>query len=117
MNRFKVAASKAVDRNGVDAVYKSASKVVDEVNSSVVNTVTDYNVRVYPRHTQANQYNHPTLVGKEVIVFYLADVPLGLVLKINDVITYAGKSYTVQSWREHVAVGEICLYKIVTVKG
>lgn len=117
MNPFKRSSVKFIAKNGVVTTYKSSARTVNEVDSSVVKVNTDYTVTVYPKHVQANQYNYPTLVGKEVIMFYLADVPVGLVIKLNDVIEYSGSAYKVQSWREHVARGEICLYKIVAVKG
>ena len=65
----------------------------------------------------ANQYNYPTLVGKESILFYLANDALNFVPNIDDEISYKGKIYKVQSIQEHVAQGTIALYKLVAVRG
>lgn len=117
MNTFKRSAVNLVAKNGVELVYKSVQRVINEVDSTVTKVVTDYEVVMYPKHINANQYNYPTLVGKDAVMFYLANPPNAFTVTLNDSIDYNGNTYKVQSWQSHVARGEICLYRIIAVKG
>lgn len=117
MNKFLKATISAINRNGVEMVYTSSDRVVDENEGTVVSTTTDHTLKIYPKHTQASQYNMPLLIGKEVIVFYIANDSLPFMVKVSDSITYNGNTYRVNSYQEHLAAGLICLYKVVGVKG
>ena len=117
MNRFLKSATAAINRNGVEMTYTSTSRVVNEIEGTVVNTTTNHNLKIYPKHTQASQYNHPTLIGKEIIVFYIANNNLPFTIKVSDSITFNGDTYRVNSYQKHVAAGEVCLFKVLGVKG
>lgn len=117
MHNFKISSVKLIAKHGISMTYKSVARVVDEVQGTVTQTVTPYTVTMYPRQIVANQYNMPTLVGKEVIQFYLANPPNAFVVTVNDTITYNSTSYKVQSWQSHMANGVVCLYRIIAVKG
>ena len=117
MNKFLKATISAINRNGVEMTYTSNDRVVDEIEGTVINTTTDHTLKIYPKHTQANQYNMPLLIGKEVIVFYIANDSLPFTVKVSDSITYNGNTYRINSYQEHLAAGLICLYKVVGVKG
>ena len=117
MNKFLKATISAINRNGVEMTYTSSDRVVDEIEGTVVNTTTDHILKIYPKHTQASQYNMPLLIGKEVIVFYIANDSLPFTVKVSDSITYNGDTYRINSYQEHLAAGLICLYKVVGVKG
>lgn len=117
MNKFLKATISAINRNGVEMIYTANARVVDEIEGTVINTTTDHTLKIYPKHTQANQYNHPALIGKEVIVFYIANNSLPFTLKVSDSITYNGNVYRINSYQEHVAHGLVCMYKALGVKG
>jgi hypothetical protein len=116
-NTFLQATIKAINRNGVDLKYKSSERVIDEIEGTVTNSVVEYTCRIYPKQIQANQYNFPTLVGKEVVMFYLANSNLGFQVKVSDNIEYKGNLYRINSYQEHIAKGQVCLYRILGVKG
>lgn len=116
-NDFLRASVNAIKRNGVDMTYTSIESVMDEIRGVPTVTETNYTLRIYPKQIQANQYNYPTLVGKEVIMFYLANNNLPFQVKVSDLITYKGHKYRVYSFQEHMARGEVCLYRILGVKG
>ena len=117
MNNFKTSSIKLIAKHGVSMTHKSVVRVVDDVQGTVTQTVTPYTVTMYPRQVVANQYNMPTLVGKEVVQFYLANPPNAFTVTVNDTITYNSINYKVQSWQSHMANGEVCLYRIIAVKG
>lgn len=117
MNNFKRSAVNLVARHGVSLVYKSVVRTINEVDSTVTQVVTNHTVTMYPKHINANQYNYPTLVGKDAVMFYLANPPNAFTVTLNDTITYQGKNYKVLSWQSHIARGEICLYRIMAVAG
>lgn len=117
MNQFLAASIRLIARHGVTVSYKTIARTVDEIEGTVVEVPTTYSVVMFPKQIQANQYNYPTLVGKEVVMFYLANPPNNFTVKLNDTITYKGIVYKVQSYQEHMAKGQICLYRILSVKG
>ncbi len=116
-NTFLQIAIRAIDRNGIDLKYKSSERVVDEVEGTVSNSVVESTCKMYPKQIQANQYNFPTLVGKEVVMFYLANSNLPFQVKVSDSIEYKGSLYRINSYQEHIAAGQVCLYRIIGVKG
>ena len=117
MNKFLNASVAAIARNGLDMTYTSKVKVVDPIKGTAVVTSTDYILKIYPRHTQATQYNLPALIGKDVVLFYIANNSLPFTPSIADSITYNGTTYRINSYQEHVARGEICMFRVVGVKG
>lgn len=109
--------TRALQRHGMDLVYRTIVRVVDPIQGSVTETPTDYTLRIYPRPMQASQYHYPTLVGKQTVMFYLAADSLAFLPKPSDSITYLGESYRVNSFQAHTAHGKTILYKIIGVKG
>ena len=105
MNFLQVAKN-ALARQGVSLVFASLSAGAYnvELGKSTVSR-TNHTVRMYPKQIIANQYNFPALVGKETIMFYLANDSLTFTPKINDEIEYKSKTYKVQSIQEHFAKG------------
>ena len=115
---FLAMTKRALARHGLDLTYSSVVTGAYSVETGKpTRTKTEYILRLYPKQFVANQYNYPTLVGKESILFYLANDALNFVPNIDDEISYKGKVYKVQSIQEHVAQGTIALYKLVAVRG
>lgn len=117
MNWATGVAQRALQRNGTDLVYTTTSRVTDPVLGTVTDTDTNVTLRIYPRPIQTNQYNFPTLVGKQVVMFYLLASGLTFLPKTSDSIVYLGESYRVNSYQAHNAGGETVLYKIIGVRG
>jgi hypothetical protein len=109
---------RALARHGIDLVYASVTTGAYNVETGKpAVTRTEYTKRMYPKQIVANQYNYPALVGKESLMFYLANDALEFSPKANDEIEYKSKTYKVQSLQEHFAAGELVLYRIVAVRG
>jgi hypothetical protein len=109
---------RAINRHGKSCKYISV--VEGEYNieiGSSVNTETEYNVCIYKKHLRANQYNFPTLIGKEAAIFYLANHKLLFTPAVRDKIMFDSVTYTIDSITEHAADHATVLYKIVAVKG
>lgn len=116
MNKFLVSTKNQIKQNGLVCSYKSITTGTYDVNtSSVTNTETTYSVTLYPKHITANAYKYPNLVGKDIVMFYLANHSLGFTPKDNDVIIYNSKSYKVVSLQSHFALGEVVLYRLTSV--
>lgn len=117
MNPFLTSAISALQRNGILADYKVVSAgVYDMLTKTTTNTSATYQVQMYKKHIRATQYNYPDLIGKDAAEFYIANDSLAFVPKPQDKITYSGNEYTISSYREHIARGEIVLYKIIAIK-
>lgn len=115
---FLTATQGALQRHGLDLVYSSVTTGTYDVETgSTTNTSVDYTLRMYPKQMIINNYNYPALVGKEVIMFYLANAPLAFTPKLNDEIAYKNSVYRVQSYQEHMASSAVTLYRIIAVKG
>lgn len=120
MNRFLAQTINLISQNGLQVTYKSIqgdSSTYNVETGSVTRTSTSYSVKAYPKHIKASQYNYPDLVGKQVCMFYVANNALPFSFKFQDEFVYNSITYKVQSWEEHFAEGELCLYKVLCVKG
>jgi hypothetical protein len=84
---------------------------------STTNTETVHSVKMYKKHINASQYNYPTLIGKDSALFYLANNNISFVPNIRDRIIYNSEIYQVDSYQEHIALGRVCLYRIVGIRG
>jgi hypothetical protein len=116
-NYFLQSSIRAVNRNGVSCSYLSvATGTYDVETGSVSNTETPYTVVMYRANLRTNQYSYPTLVGKDVSLFYLANNALLFTPAVKDKIIYNGNTYTVDSLEEHMAHSEIILYKIIAIR-
>lgn len=117
-NRYLNTTVRMIALHGLDLVYTSiatGSYNVETGTPSITNI--NFTKKFYPKHIIANSYNYPTLVGKEVYMFYVANSSLGFTPKLNDKISYQGKTYVVQSYQQHVTNAEVVLYRIIAVRG
>ena len=118
LNQFKQAAIRAVARHKVVLQYTQQTTGNYDIETGKPALVrTTHTVTMYPKQFIANQYNFPTLVGKETIMFFLVNHELGFEPKEQDEIQYKGFVYKVQSRQEHGANGEVILYKLVATRG
>lgn len=108
---------RVLQRHGMDLPYSTIIRVVDAVEGTVTETTTALTLRIYPEPMQASQYNFPTLVGKTVVMFYLAADGLTFTPKPSDEITYQGEVYRINSFQAFTAHGRTVLYKLLGVKG
>lgn len=112
-NQFLASSKFFVARHGKPMPYTSIERVVDKVSGKVIEVKTEFTPIMYPKSVKVNQYNYPDLIGKDVIIFYLAADPLnGFIPKVNDTILFNGKKFIVRSYDSHEALGVNCLYRI-----
>lgn len=117
MNPFLQSSIKLIARNGLVVTYKSASASAYNPSTGKTEvTYADYMRTAYPKQIKANQFNFPSLIGKDVVLFYIANSSLGFVPKVSDVIVYKSVQYRVTEIIETVAHGEIVLYRLLGVK-
>jgi hypothetical protein len=117
-NNFLALTKQALRVHGRDATYvRTSASVYSVASGSSTNTTTNHQVRMYKKHINATQYHYPDLIGKTSAIFYFANDALTFQPKVNDRIVYQGESFTVKSFSEHIANGEIILYKVVGVRG
>ena len=117
MNNFLRSTLQAVHKHGVEVIYNTIDRLVDEITGEVIDNTMSYSLKMYPKHTQSTQYNYPALVGKELIMFYLPNYCLPFKVKNGDTITHNGTTYRISTYQEHVANGEVCLFRILGTKG
>jgi len=108
---------RALQRHGQNLTYSSIARVVDPILGSATETLTITTLKIYPEPIQANQWNFPTLVGKQTVMFYLAADGLTFTPKPSDEITYQGEVYRINSFQSFTAHGKTILYKLLGVKG
>lgn len=117
MNQFLSAVKDALARNGAVGTYtKVSASVYDIETSSSTSTNVDYSVQMYEKHIKTSQYNFPNLIGKQVSMFYIAADSLEFVPRVKDVIAFNGTKFTVDSFSEHMAHGQVVMYKVVAVR-
>jgi len=117
MNPYLLASKQAVSLHGIAIVYNSITNGTYSTSTKTSSrSVTSYNLNAYPKQIKATQYNYPTLVGKEVIMFYIVNDSLSFTPKVADTITYNSSEYKIDSIQTHVAQGTLVLYRIVAVK-
>ena len=116
-DRFLQASIDAVKRNGSQETYTQVQTGTYNVETgSVTNTETNHTVWMYKRHVKTSQYSYPNLIGSDVGIFYLANDALVFVPAVKDKIIWGGKTYTVDSFEEHIAHGQVVLYKVVAAR-
>ena len=108
---------RALERHGQSLPYSTITRTVDPILGSATEVITNVTLRIYPEPLQVNQWNFPTLVGKQTVMFYLAANGLTFTPKPSDEITYLGEVYRVNSIQAHTAHGKTILYKLIGVKG
>lgn len=114
MNPFLLSARRALQRNGLDLQYKSNTRTVNPVNGVPTTTTVTRTVRAYPRHLEATQFNYPSLIGKDAVMFYL-NGDISFKPGSADVIEYDGKQYRISTVQSFSARGQICLYTAIGV--
>lgn len=115
-NPFIRATAAAIDRHGSMISYDSIQEGTYDVNSgSVTSSTTNYAIKAYMKHIKANQFNYPNLIGKEAGLFYVLAYGLAFVPEAQDLITFNGKTYKVDSVQSHSANSQIVLYRIMGV--
>lgn len=117
MNHFLQAAKEAIHRNGKVCNYVRVSASVYNIETaSTTETTTSYAVEMYEKHIKTSQVNYPNLIGKQVSMFYLAADAIPFVPAIKDHIDFSGTRFTIDSFSEHMAHGQVIMYKIIAVK-
>ena len=117
MNYFLQAVKSALKEHGSSGKYIRVSAGVYDIESGTsVNTNTEYNIQMYEKHVKTSQFNYPNLIGKQVSMFYIAADSLAFQPTVKDKIAFAGSTFTIDSFSEHVAKGQIVMYKILAVK-
>lgn len=81
------------------------------------NTETSYSIQIYKKSMKVNQYNYPNLIGKDVCLFYVASDSLSFLPNVRDSVIFDGVRYSIDSYVEHAALGQVVLYKIIGYKG
>lgn len=98
--------------------YKRTTAGVYDIETGVAaNSTLVTNVQLYKKHIKTSQYNYPNLIGKDAVIFYMANDALNFIPKSKDKITYDNVEYTVDSFAEHVALGQTVMYKLLAIRG
>lgn len=117
-NPFITSAKKLIYRQGTSVSYISVTTGAYNVETgSVTNTEVTTSIIAFPKRVKVNNYNYPNLVGKEVLEFLIVCEDLPSAPKTSDKISYKGNVYTVESYIEAMARGELVIYKIIASKG
>jgi hypothetical protein len=117
-NQFLASSKKLITAHGQAMSYVSVTEGIYNIETgSTANTETTYTVTMYKKHISANQYSFPSLIGKTAAIFYLVNDSLSFIPAVQDKITFAGETFTIESLVEHRAQGAIVLYRLIAVKG
>lgn len=117
MNHFLSAVKQTLKMHGALGSYTRVSAGVYSIETATsVNTSSTYSVQMYEKHIKTSQYNFPNLIGKQVSLFYIAADSLNFVPQIKDIIEYSNTKFTVDSFSEHVAHGQVIMYKVIAVR-
>lgn len=118
MNNFLISAKRFISRHGEYVNYVVVENSNYNVETgSIDNINTPYKVRMYRKHVTATHYNFPNLIGKDAVLFYLANDNLPFIPKPIDSIGVDGSSYSVSAITEHTVNGKVVLYKILATRG
>lgn len=117
MDNFLKAAIRAVNRHGTVCDFKQVQEGSFDYDTGLIsNTEVSYSLKLFKNHIKANQYNYPNLVGKDAAEFYLPNNCLSFKPEPKDKIVQGTDTYTVDSVKEHWAMGNIAMYTIIAVK-
>lgn len=118
MNPFIQAAKELVYPNGLTITYKSISEgTYDYETGQVTNSSVETTLKAFPKVLKPSLYSHPSLVGKSVSEWLVVAPDLPSIPKPLDKILKGLEVFTVETYSEHVAAGEVVLYKVIAVKG
>lgn len=116
-NQFLQAAIRQITRHGVLVDYVTVSEGGYDIESgTTINTETSIQIKAFPKRVKASQFNYPHLIGKQVVEFLVAGNAFTTKPSVQDKITYDADTYTIEGISTHTALGEVCLYKILSVK-
>ncbi len=117
-NPFIISAKRLIYRQGTSIAYVNVSTGVYDVETGTTsNAEVITNVTAFPKRVKVNNYNYPNLVGKEVIEFLVVCEDIPSSPKTSDKINYKDSVYTVESYIEVMARGDLVIYKIIASKG
>jgi hypothetical protein len=117
MNKFLIRTEEMIKKHGLTMTYVSKTQgTYNPATSAVTASSTNHSVVMYPKHVKANSYNYPNLIGKDIILFYLANNALAFIPKLQDSVDYLGVIYKIDSIQSHFAEGEVVLYRILALK-
>ena len=116
-NDYLISTTRFIDLHGVTSSYVSVTEGSYNVETgSTTNTETSYSLKIYKKHIKASQYNYPDLIGKSIAMFYISNNALGFTPAVRDKIIINSETFTIDSIQEHVALGQIVLYRIIGIK-
>lgn len=116
MNQFAMATRNVIQRHGILSIYKKID--TGEYNPStgiVINTETNFSIKMYMKQLIANQFTYPNLIDKESGIFYIDAADISFIPKTQDLIVYNTKTYKVNSTQNFAALGSVILYKVIGV--
>ena len=117
MNCFIQAAKELIYPNGVQITYSSTSTGTYDVETgTTTNTSIETSLKAFPKVLKPSMYSYPNLVGKSVSEWLVVAPDLPSTPKPLDKIIKGTEIFVVETYSEHVAVGEVVIYKIVAVK-
>lgn len=116
-NDFISLTKQALKVHGKLATYiRVSSGVYDIETGKSTNSDTSYSIQMYKKHIRANQYNFPNLIGKDSAIFYVSSTDIKFIPHMRDKIVFDNVTYTIDSYVEHSAQGQVVLLKIVGIK-
>lgn len=116
-NQFLQAAIRQITRHGVLVDYVTVSEGGYDIETgTTVNTETSIQIKAFPKRVKVSQFNYPNLIGKQVVEFLVAGNAFTTKPSVQDKITYDSDTYIIDSLSTHTALGEVCLYKLLSVK-
>jgi len=117
MNPYLYSTKQFITKHGQNATYIRVTEgSYDIATATTSNSESSTTIRMYKRHRVANQYNYPSLIGKDIAEFYItADTLTGLPA-VRDKITDSVGTYTIDSFKVHSAMQENVLYIVLAVK-
>jgi len=115
---FIRSAKQLIYPNGVSIVYSAVTTGAYNVETgTAANTEVQTTLIAFPKVVKVSQWNYPNLVNKTVEEFLIVGTDLATAPKPQDKLTRDSVVYTVDSIREHVAGGEVVIYKVLAYKG
>jgi len=116
--QFIRSAKELIYPNGVSIEYAAVTTGVYNVETgTTANTEVLTTLVAFPKTVKVSQWNYPNLVNKVVEEFLIVGTDLATAPKPQDKITRDSAVYTVDSVREHVAGGQVVIYKVLAYKG
>ena len=118
MSHFIKAAKDLIYPNGITITYRIGGDSVYDIESGEVqSTSTETTLKAFPKAFRASIYSQPSLIGKNVSEWLVVAPDLPSTPKPLDKILKGTEVHTVETYSEHVAEGQVVLYKIIAVKG